>query len=233
MALVTRKGNGMKSTWLQQMIFLAVGITIGHATSAVSYEPAPKAGGNSSVPRPTQPRIKPLARDEMAEEQQKLLLPFQQSGRVFNVFSTMAQHHDLARDWLVFAAHVLRNNTLPPRDREILILRIGWLCQAEYEWGHHVVIGKEAGLTVDDIRRIQTGPDAAGLSAHDRLLLAAVDELHRQACLSDETWKDLAQQFDTRQMMDLVFTVGQYNMVSMALNSFGVQLEDGFVGFEK
>jgi 4-carboxymuconolactone decarboxylase len=183
--------------------------------------------------RPTSPRIAPLKKDAMADEQQKLLAPFEQSGRLYNVFTTMANHHDLARDWLVFATHILRDNTLPPRDREILILRIGWLCQAEYEWGHHVAIGKTAGLTDDDVRRIQEGSEAAGLSEHDRLLITAVDELRRDACLSDTTWKALAKSYNMQQMMDLVFTVGEYNMVSMALNSFGVQLEEGFRGFTK
>jgi len=219
--------------WLRQILFLALGVTIGHASSAVSFEPTKAISGRGSTSRPAQPRIKPLPRDEMAVEQQKLLVPFEQSGRLFNVFTTMAHHHDLARDWLVFAAHILRQNTLPPRDREILILRIGWLCQAEYEWGHHVVIGKQAGLTDEDIRRIQAGPDAAGISQHDRLLLTAVDQLHRDACLGDATWAELSKSFNTQQLMDLVFTVGEYNMVSMALNSFGVQLEEGFHGFEK
>jgi 4-carboxymuconolactone decarboxylase len=83
------------------------------------------------------------------------------------------------------------------------------------------------------VRRITEGPAAAGLAEHDSLLLTAVDELHADACLSDDTWAKLAKTYNTQQMMDLVFTVGQYNMVSMALNSFGVQLEAGLSGFPK
>jgi alkylhydroperoxidase family enzyme len=145
----------------------------------------------------------------------------------------MANHPELARDWMTFATHILRRNSLPPRDREILVLRIGWLCNAEYEWAQHVRIGKRDGLTGDDIRRIGEGPQAAGLSEHDRLLLTAVDELHEDAFVSDATWQALAKSYSTEQMMDLVFTVGQYNLVSMALNSFGVQLDEGLEGFPK
>ena len=112
-------------------------------------------------------------------------------------------------------------------------MRIGWLCEAEYEWGQHVVIGKVAGLTDVDVRRIAEGPGADGLAEHDRLLLTAVDELHDDACLSDDTWASLSKTYSTKQMMDLVFTVGQYNLVSMALNSFGVQLDPGLAGFPK
>jgi alkylhydroperoxidase family enzyme len=114
-----------------------------------------------------------------------------------------------------------------------LILRIDWLCGAEYEWAQHTRIGKAAGLTEDDLRHIRQGPEAAGVGKHDRLLLKAVDELHAEAFLSDETWNALAETYDTRQMMDLVFAVGQYNLVSMALNSFGVQLDPGLEGFSR
>lgn len=177
------------------------------------------------------PRIEPVKRADWTPAQEAILAPYERSGRLWNVFTTFANHPDLARDWLTFATHVLRRNTLPPRERELIILRIGWLCNAEYEWGQHVRMGEVAGLTDHDIERIALGPGAAGLNDHDRLLLTAVDELHAQAMLSNETWNALAAIYDQKQMMDLVFTVGQYNLVSMALNSFGVQLDEGLQGF--
>jgi 4-carboxymuconolactone decarboxylase len=184
-------------------------------------------------PHLSKPRIAPVPREQWTAAEKTLLGPLERQGRVYNVFSTMANHPDLARDWLTFATHVLRKSTLPPRDREILILRIGWLCGSEYEWAQHVRIGKGEGLNEDDLRHIRQGPEAAGASQHDRLLLKAVDELHADAFIGDDTWNALAETYDTRQMMDLVFAVGQYNLVSMALNSFGVQLDPGLEGFSK
>ncbi|MES1213659.1 MAG: carboxymuconolactone decarboxylase family protein, partial [Singulisphaera sp.] len=172
-------------------------------------------------------------REDWSKEQQEILAPFERTGRLYNVFTTMANHPELARDWLTFATHILRDSSLPARDREILILRIGWLCQSEYEWAQHVVIGKAAGLSDDDVNRVAAGPGAEGLSEHERLLLLATDELHSDACISETTWAGLAKTYNTQQMMDLVFTVGQYNLVSMALNSFGVQLDAGLTGFQK
>ena len=183
--------------------------------------------------RPKKPRIETVKREAWTPAQRELLEPLEKSGRLYNIFQTLANHPELQRQWMTFATYILRNNTLPPRDREILILRIGWLCEAEYEWAQHVKIGKRAGLTDDEIRQIQQGHAAPAWSEHDRLLLAATDELHADACISDATWQALAKTYDTRQMMDVVFTVGQYNLVSMALNSFGVQLDEGLKGFEK
>jgi alkylhydroperoxidase family enzyme len=87
------------------------------------------------------------------------------------------------------------------------------------------------GLTDQDLRQIIKGPDSLDWNPRDRLLLKAADELHAAAFLTDETWNALAAAYDIKQMMDLVFTVGQYNLVSMALNSFGVQLDNGLEGF--
>ena len=83
----------------------------------------------------------------------------------------------------------------------------------------------------EEIARIKAGPDAAGWDLFDASLLRAADELHADAFISDPTWAALSEKYNTQQLMDVVFTVGQYNMVSMALNSFGVQLDDGVKGF--
>lgn len=179
------------------------------------------------------PRIPPVQKSDWTEAQRELLTPYEEGNRLYNVYTTMANYPDLMRDWIVFAGHVLRRNSLPDRDREILILRIGWLCQSEYEWSRHIILGRGVGLTDEDIQHIIDGPSAGGLSKNDRLLLQATDDLHADAFISDATWNALREIYDTKQMMDIVFTVGEYNLVSMALNSFGVQLDEGIEGFPK
>lgn len=177
------------------------------------------------------PRIPPLPESEWNEEQKEILEGLRRDGQVYNIFATLARHPQLLKRWLVFAGHVLGKSTLPAREREIVILRMGWLCRAQYEWGHHVAIGKQAGLTDDDINRLRQGPGAAGLDSFEALLIRAVDELHSNTLIGDSTWKGLAERYNTQQIMDLIFTAGQYKLVSMALNSLGVQLEEGFEGF--
>ena len=178
------------------------------------------------------PRIAPVPASEWDDETREILENMRRDGRVYNIFATLAHHPQLLRRWLVFGGHVLSKSTLPARDREIAILRMGWLCRAEYEWGHHVAIGKQVGLTDEDIARIASGPDAAGLDPFESSLLRAVDELHSDAFISDETWKALTDRYNTQQVLDLIFTAGQYTLVSMALNSVGIQLDEGFQGFK-
>ena len=179
------------------------------------------------------PRIPPLDQKDWPDESRQQLGPMIDSGRVYNIFSTLARYPKLLKRWLPFANHVLFKSTLSPREREILILRIGWLCRSEYEFAQHVVIARRAGLADADIQRIIDGPDAPGWSAFEAALVRAADELRRDAIVSDATWSALSTHYGPDQLMDMVFTVGQYNLVSMALNSLGVQLDPGLEGFSR
>ena len=152
------------------------------------------------------------------------------SGRIFNIFKVLAHHPKLVKRWTPFAGHVLAKQTLPFRDREFLILRIGWLNQAEYEFAQHELIARRGGLGDADIARIKEGPKAAGLSAQEAALLQAADDLFENSVVSDAVWAALAKTYSTEQLMDAVFTVGQYNLVSWTVNTLGVPLDDFLPG---
>ncbi len=176
--------------------------------------------------RLSQPRIPPVS-DEHASDEQRQVLDAARAGRrePLNVQRTIAQHPQLARSRQALTDHVMRKTSLPPRERELLILRTGWNCQSEYEFAQHSRFGRSVGLTDDEIRRVTLGPDADGWSPFDAVLLRAADELHHDAFISDNTWNALAEQYSNQQLMDVIFAVGQYHIVSMALNTFGVQFE--------
>jgi alkylhydroperoxidase family enzyme len=118
------------------------------------------------------------------------------------------------------------------RDREILILRTGWHCQSVYEWGQHSLLGRQAGLTDEELHRIQEGADAPGWDHRDVILVRAADELHGDSCISDATWQELARTYDEQQMIEIPMLVGHYHLVAYALNSLGVQREPGVPGFD-
>ena len=147
-----------------------------------------------------------------------------------NVFATFAHHPKLMKRWLVFGNHVLAKSTLPPRDRELLVLRTGWNCRAPYEWAQHVAIARSIGITDAEITLVTVGPDASGWSESDALVLRAADELHADQGLTDSTYAALAKRYDVQQLLDLVFTVGQYTLVSMALNAFRAERDDNVTG---
>jgi alkylhydroperoxidase family enzyme len=176
----------------------------------------------------SRPRIDVVPEEQRTDRQRELLAPTTRNGRTFNVLATLARHPDLLERWNGFAGHVMGpTSTLPARERELLILRIGWLDRSEYEFGQHVLFGRRAGLSDAEIERVKQGPSAPGWTPHEAALLAAADDLHREGRVGDGTWSVLAARYDEKQMIDVVFTVGQYNLVSWALNSLGVELDPG------
>lgn len=178
------------------------------------------------------PRIAPLPITEWDEELKPLGVTglTAPDGSPLNIFGTLANHPKLLKRWLVFANHVLAKSTLTPRDRELLILRAGWNNQAPYEWGQHVAIALRSDISQEEVDRVPAGPDAPGWDAFDAALLRLADELHVKGNATDTTWATLAERYSTEQLMDAVFAVGQYTLVSYALNAFGVEREPGVVG---
>jgi alkylhydroperoxidase family enzyme len=137
-----------------------------------------------------------------------------------NLLATLVRHPKLTRAFLRFNNHLLFSSTLPPRLRELAVLRVAHLSGSEYEWRHHVRMGQEVGLSDDVIDGVQRGVATDGL---DQAILHAVDELQDKSVISDATWASLSDHLDERQRMDLVFTIGCYGALAMAINTFGVE----------
>jgi alkylhydroperoxidase family enzyme len=173
-------------------------------------------------------RIAPLKDQEFTPEQvERLAKSRQKDGSILNIFRTLVRSPDAFRAFSWWGGYVLGRNSLSPRDREIAILRVGWLCKSGYEWTQHHRIALQSGLSEAEIERIKLGAGAEGWAASERTLIAAVDDLNRDHFVSTPSWAELSKHYSERQCMDLVFTVGQYTQVSMILNSFGVQLDEG------
>jgi alkylhydroperoxidase family enzyme len=154
--------------------------------------------------------------------------PSREPGRPkgLNLLGTLARHPELAGAFHTFTGHVLFASTLSPRQRELLVLRVAAVRQSEYEWAQHAVLAGDAGITEDEVARIAQGPDAPGWAEVDGAMVRAVDELIGDGRIGDATWRVLAGGLDDQQLMDLVFTVGAYEVLAMALRSFDVELDD-------
>jgi alkylhydroperoxidase family enzyme len=147
-----------------------------------------------------------------------------------NILGVFFQHPALAKAWFTFNNHLF-HSTLSARDRELATVRIAWLRRGEYEWAQHVRMAKKAGLSDEEVDAINAGPDSPVWGPRDAALLRAADEFANDHVVSDGTWKRLAEDFDRQQLMDLVFTIGAYDMLAVAMNSLGLQLDPGLPGF--
>lgn len=169
-------------------------------------------------------RLTPLPAGEWDDEVRDALSPLLPAERTNprdagNLLATLVRHPPLTRAYLEFNAHLLRDSTLSVRIREVALMRAVLRRGCDYLWDHHIPLAQRAGLTAADIDGIRDGDPADEL---DRLVIRAVDELDRGDAVSDRTWADLGRYFDDRQRMDLVFTIGGYTLLAIAVNSFGI-----------
>ena len=180
--------------------------------------------------RPSSPRIHPLPPAERDAESRLLIDSIGSSG-TDNTFNTLVRHPNLLRQWMPFTVALAVTGVLPPRLREIAILRTGWLCRAEYEWGQHAVLARKVGVSDEEIARVKHGSEAEGWTELEAAVLRAADELHFDACITDDTWAVLAAHLDARQLIEVPMLIGQYHIVSFTLNTLGIQRESGLGGF--
>ncbi|MDZ7679905.1 MAG: carboxymuconolactone decarboxylase family protein [Acidimicrobiales bacterium] len=185
----------------------------------------------SRPPRPSEPRIRPVA-DPTSEQSEVLEKTGTRPERgPLNIFATMVHNRRVANRAVLLGGAFLNKGTIPEREREIVILRVGHRANAEYEFGQHTLIGGRAGLTDDEIEALATNVSEHPWSDDDRALIAMVDDLSADDCVSDSTWGGLAQRWSDEQLVELVMLAGYYRMISGFLNSAGVQLDDGVPGF--
>lgn len=181
------------------------------------------SGPTSELPL-TKPRIDPVVLADATPEIRAMLDPSGSGRDVAAVYRTFARHPTLYPPRQILSEYIRTKSTLSPRVREMLILRIGWRCKSAYEWAAHAPAGRRAGLADDQVTMLaRSGYE--GWSAADAAIVRAADELFTDDTISDATWKALDDQFDERQLLDVLITTGGYRMVSMVLNTFGVPAE--------
>jgi 4-carboxymuconolactone decarboxylase len=169
-------------------------------------------------------RIPVPRRDELRADVAELLPLIAPPGREpARTMAVLARQPDLLSPFLGWAAALALNGVLSHRDHELLALRAAWNCGSEFEWVEHVEYALEAGLTPDEIALVAESIEGAPWTPAERALLRAADELHADRDISDATWVILAEHHDRAALVEILFVVGQYTMLSMVANAAGIR----------
>jgi 4-carboxymuconolactone decarboxylase len=175
------------------------------------------------------PRILPLGHDEADDEAKEIVARLRASAgaaradKLPEYMRVVLKHPAIFRCHMEMGTAIFRGQ-IPPRERELAVLRVGWLCRAPYEWGEHVDIGKRCGLSAEEIERVTRGSSAAGWSKHERAILRGVEELLADHALSDATWETLANTWNEAQLIEYTVMVGQYVATAFVQNSLRICL---------
>ncbi|MFD6399238.1 carboxymuconolactone decarboxylase family protein [Nocardia sp. NPDC060249] len=139
------------------------------------------------------------------------------------VLGVLAHHPELAGAWLAYNGLLIERPTVDPRDRELVILRVAWRSESDYEWTQHVRIAMSLGVDAEQIEAVRYGPQAPVWSPVQRALLAMTDQLLDRHRVDDATWAQLELHFDNRQLIELLFLAGSYLCLAMVFNSVALQ----------
>ncbi len=176
-----------------------------------------------------EPRIQPLTDDELKPEHnealERLPLPF----RSVNLFRTSVRAPVAMKTIMLWSKYLGNQETcsLPWRQRELIVLRTAFLCMSGYEWSHHTYLGRQAGLEKEEVAALRDAVDNHEWNFEDQVILNAISEIVSDSHISDKTWKELSSFYSEKQVIDLIYTVGHYQMASAYANSLGIQIDDG------
>jgi alkylhydroperoxidase family enzyme len=178
------------------------------------------------------PRIEPVS--EPTGEVASILASF--SGRggsdPLAVFATLANNPRLLKRFSVYAGLFTTKSELTARQRELVILRVAWRVDCEYEWGQHVLFARRCGVPDHDIQAVRSAsPEATGLAASEVALLTATDQLLEVCDISDAAWIGVRDFLNESQMLEFIMLVGLYRMLAGMLKSVGVELDPGVPGW--
>jgi len=184
------------------------------------------------------PRLPLLPPEERTERQQQLLNEMSmvvvdgvhKPREDKSALEILIRHAELYKAHMEVAQKYLSDCEMDIRDRELAILRIAWLSQAPFEWGSHVKIAKRNGITSEEIERVMEGSWAPGWRKQDRAIMRAVEELHFDSMVTDDTWSDLQQFYNDKKLIELLILAGQYKTVAYYQNSLRLPLPEGSMG---
>lgn len=181
---------------------------------------------------PGRMRLAPLALHEARWPTRLLIRLVNRIGRLeaSNLFMLLARDLRLFWNWLMFARLLMPHGRIDRRDTELVILRVAWNCRSRYEWRQHVDIGMRAGLTAEDIMRIAKGAGEPGWTPRQVALLRACDDIHRDRMIGEDTWRQLARDYDQKRLLEVVMLIGHYEMLASVLNSTGLPLDTHLEG---
>jgi 4-carboxymuconolactone decarboxylase len=184
-------------------------------------------------------RIEPLKQEDFDDDARALVISVRESlgltehSVMPEAFATMLKHPGLYRCQMDMGVQLLGKGLLSPRERELAVLRVGWLCRAPYEWCQHVDIAKRYGVTAEEVERATRGSSAPGWSEHEAAIIRGVEELLSDQSMSDATWNVLARAWTERQLLEFLAVVGYYVSIAYSQNALRMRLMPGKKGLRE
>jgi len=205
------------------LALLAIAVALPLTAGRAAAQSAIESPGARRPDVPSRPRVAPLPETQWTDTHRQLVAKYARDGHADNALRTLLNVPEIVDGVMPYTNYLAEESTLSPRHRELLILRVAWLCASDSLWATHAARARSAGLTSAEIKNVAQGPETKGWDPFEATLLRLADQLFRNSSMADATWQALAAKYDMFHLMDAVETVGHFTMLSMIYNSLGVQ----------
>ena len=172
-------------------------------------------------------RLPYLEKSDLPDADQDVL------NRDINLYKILAHSPNAARAFQGLGRFIRYESKLDPRLREMAILMVGYLARSPYEYSHHIKIGRDFGVSDDDIRGLIEEAEGreSSLDPTSKLVLLAAREMTEDGSVSDATFVSLEKEMSREHLLDLIITIGFYNAVVRVLASTGMDVEESYMPY--
>jgi alkylhydroperoxidase family enzyme len=174
-------------------------------------------------------RVPYLNRDDLAEADREIFdrLIEERGQPVGNIFRTLANTPNLLRRFLALGGELRNGTALDPKLRELALMTVGRLTEAEYEFTHHWNIARRIGVSREQLEHLADFETSSLFNEQERLVMRYATEATSNVKVTDGTFEAVRKFLDTRRLMELVQNVAFYNMVVRVLVPLRVEVEPG------
>jgi AhpD family alkylhydroperoxidase len=147
-------------------------------------------------------------------------------GSVLHLYQMLLNSPPIAEGWLNYLTAVRQKSSLNGAIREMVIVRVAQINGAQYEADQHIPIALKEGMTQQQVDALAEWEQSTAFSETERRVLALTDQMTRNVQVDRELVDGLKGDFNTQEIVELVATVGAYNMVSRFLEALGIHSDD-------
>lgn len=170
----------------------------------------------------------PLLRQSDLPEEYQYLFDEDVLGEL-NLFRTMGHVPRTMQAYMRFGTALWNTGDLSTRERELAILAVARSCRSRYEWHQHVGIGRKAGISLEELRRI-AHDDYTPFPEREQAIMRYAEAV-AAGTVTGPLFEAAAAVTDTETVVGLTLLAGHYLLTARFLDALSVPIEGGFAGW--
>lgn len=176
-------------------------------------------------------RVCLIEKEQAPPEVREIFQKIEDNGaKILNLYKVAAHSPKVFLNFIRLGNSIIGRMELPPKLREIVILRVARLTGSEYEWAQHAPVALQVGVSQKQLDAISDWKNSAEFNNKERAVLQYTDEVARQVKVTDQTFNTLKNFFSEQLIVELTMTIGYYEMVARLLVPLQVEVDESSVG---